>query len=835
MRVFVTYERERAQLDIADGDTVDNVKRTLRDLFFIVSEESSVLYLSYGGAELDDSWVITDIGIMSGSTLRLGFKDEVKPILYIYCAYSGDVVRILDDFNIPQLSVYDLRAVATRKTGIPLGVFRLVSGKGLELFDCYSLQEYEVNIGDTITLETWDGWNDLLNLAVSGFTSLVMKQLAEEELMNRYQMRVAMCIAAHHGHVDLAVSLLRQGIRADEPVGDHPSRQWCGDNHIDRLRAPIHIAAEMGQLGIVRTFVHSNLCYIMAKDGNGLMPLNIALRKKQKPCASFLLTKQWSKINYNTNYSIPISLYTKMKRWAEMAKEKVLTIGGQTKSSLKVSRKPRHTAALVGQGVILNGFRQSRMTSKTKAEARMLEEKSKRRIPNWLQEDNDEEKDDPETYFKMLQATQLLKLPKLSKFGRMMARASLQVPLQLATLNVKNSEAQELKNSSPSLTQPSVTPYSEDESHTVALNESVDRSTMGKWGRAIFRAKMNVDKPEESDHVNGTDQTDSANDANGPNKQNGRLPFPFSKLAGKANPDPPPSPKKSNPSPTLNTLNAAVGVLNGASEKQSASNASAIADKNNNRRKVKPDNVTDASKFRLPPIKEKSHIKAVNSRENLTSESRTESQTVFKSITHQQSAERETTSPKLPAKTAESPSGPGKWAYITTPKSKHMPTTSSVKSGSTNADANNNNNGSTKSMPALPTQSKKRKKRTIKSAILLAKAKRGETSIPLPIVSVETNGKPFYYTPSGKEDSNKLTLEIFDKYRGETPRDYAIKCLSVATNFKEKPWLQQVRMAMAITAQGVKKIASGNPHLMADSSTQSTPRPIHATPEQSVS
>jgi hypothetical protein len=36
---------------------------------------------------------------------------------------------------------------------------------------------------------------------------------------------------------------------------------------------------------------------IMAKDGNDLTALNIALRQKVKPCASFLLTRQWSKVS----------------------------------------------------------------------------------------------------------------------------------------------------------------------------------------------------------------------------------------------------------------------------------------------------------------------------------------------------------------------------------------------------------------------------------------------------------------------------------------------------------------------------------------------------------
>jgi len=35
---------------------------------------------------------------------------------------------------------------------------------------------------------------------------------------------------------------------------------------------------------------------VLARDGNNVMPLSLALRNKHALCASFLLTKQWSKV-----------------------------------------------------------------------------------------------------------------------------------------------------------------------------------------------------------------------------------------------------------------------------------------------------------------------------------------------------------------------------------------------------------------------------------------------------------------------------------------------------------------------------------------------------------
>ena len=61
--------------------------------------------------------------------------------------------------------------------------------------------------------------------------------------------------SAHYGHADLAVSLMRQGIRADEAIGEHPLRLWCQkieESHPDSKKAAVHVAAESGQLGVLR-------------------------------------------------------------------------------------------------------------------------------------------------------------------------------------------------------------------------------------------------------------------------------------------------------------------------------------------------------------------------------------------------------------------------------------------------------------------------------------------------------------------------------------------------------------------------------------------------------
>ena len=112
--------------------------------------------------------------------------------------------------------------------------------------------------------------------------------------------------------------------------------------------------------------------------------------------------------------------------------------------------------------------------------------------------------------------------------------------------------------------------------------------------------------------------------------------------------------------------------------------------------------------------------------------------------------------------------------------------------------------------PAVKNKKMHRKKKfsqTDTAALLIAKAKSEETGIPLPVHSFEEK-KPFNLVGLPQE-----TMEEYEKHRGLRSRDYAIKCLSVASRFKQKAWLQQVRHAMFIAARGVKRTVNRQPHI----------------------
>ena len=103
----------------------------------------------------------------------------------------------------------------------------------------------------------------------------------------------------------------------------------------------------------------------------------------------------------------------------------------------------------------------------------------------------------------------------------------------------------------------------------------------------------------------------------------------------------------------------------------------------------------------------------------------------------------------------------------------------------------------------------KKKKGRVSSALLLSKAKSSEGSIPLPLISNEQDRRPFFYY-NGQRDDDFLdpTISTWSRHRhsaGTTPRERAIKSLTVANTFKDKPWLGQVRIALRIAANPTKR------------------------------
>ena len=379
MRVFVLFEGNRHLLDVEVGQTVSDIKSILREKFDLDTAQNEdgnndiLMVIRYAGSNLEDEWVFSDISIPHGATLRCELRENVKPYLEVFCSYSGDKIRFTDEFDVWDTKVSDLKSMITEKTGLHVSVFRLVTSEGKEMYDCHSLKKYKVDIGDTIGLETWNGWGEFLTAATKGQLTPTIKHMVsmyDDPLVARYQLRVALFIAAHFDYPQLALQLIKSGARCDEPVGAHPVREWCNrEAHTDHFKTPIHEASQHGSLRCLQKFLHHSYACILAKDGSGLTPSNIARRYRQTECFKLLIAEQF---RTRSTAGLTLGVYWRVRRWCERARDRALVFHKHSPNPLLLAMESRsYGNAVVGQKVQLDGFGDNMQTGTSKLQLSM--------------------------------------------------------------------------------------------------------------------------------------------------------------------------------------------------------------------------------------------------------------------------------------------------------------------------------------------------------------------------------------------------------------------------------------------------------------------------------
>ncbi|XP_047583582.1 protein ANKUB1 isoform X2 [Lutra lutra] len=353
MRIFIAFEGSFEPFDVATDETVEAVKLMIKDYFHIpLSEDEQgrwYLELIYAGAALKDSWSLADVGISFGSTLKCFVKEEDKPTLYVFNAVTQETMPMMENISLLGQKVSDLRTLVALRCGFPVSVFCLRTPEGLEMYDCNTLRDYQIDIGETHTRE---------------MISISDRQI----LTSKYQKKVALYIAAFYGYIELTEWALKQGVQPEEAVGVHPCRAWCHEAlHADVSKCPIHAAAEMGQLLILKAFVHCSVLCLECKNAAGQIPLTIAFKHKHKDCVLYLLSKMWSTVSF-PKISVPMRIYIKIKQWVLRALSHNLN-----KSQLC---RARVSGAKVGDTVMVDGFSTPKMTSKSWYKARCEDSQS---------------------------------------------------------------------------------------------------------------------------------------------------------------------------------------------------------------------------------------------------------------------------------------------------------------------------------------------------------------------------------------------------------------------------------------------------------------------------
>ena len=363
MRLFVSFQDTVHSLDVDIRETVGDIKNTLGQRFGLNlknhrNETDQFVSLVYQGSNLQDDWVYSDLGIPPGSSLVCSVEKQIEPTLTVHCINYDEKIEYKVNFNVWDATIGTLRGMVQDSTGIHVSAFRLFSKTGLELFDCHPLKVYGIDTGDTVTMEIWRDVADVVHAARDNDITDTLGSLASFQdgpHLMRYQLQLGLFTAAHYGYHQLATQLMKCGARPDEPVGQHPSRDWCrASAHVDHVKTPAHEAAQHGRLKCLQHFLMFNYAVLICKDANGLTPCNIARRYKQTECFKLLVAEQFRIPSVHPALSVHV--YSRVRKWCDRARMRARLHKDKTAMLLLTNAEVSQKCAVVGQKVEVDGF-----------------------------------------------------------------------------------------------------------------------------------------------------------------------------------------------------------------------------------------------------------------------------------------------------------------------------------------------------------------------------------------------------------------------------------------------------------------------------------------------
>jgi hypothetical protein len=379
MKIFIKYQYsdERLSYETSEKTKVRDLVDFVKNYYNIaeipayenVKDKSVIalkLKLYHFGGELNDDCLFNELAILEGSTLKCLIIEEIIPEFYVYIKFKKELYKFYDStYQMISYTVYKLRLKLSDELGLPLSIFRMKSGD-IELQDNLRLIDYNIQRHGYVQLETWLGWDSFLNNCIKGFTKQVVKTMNNDELIRQYQARVALYIASHYDHIDLAHRLVRLGARPDKPVGVHPNKQWeisFKNSYLkpEYLKCPIHVAVLNAHMKLVSFFIGIGTWMLEVRDGFGISTWRLALRNlsKNQKNESYKHVVRFI-LSHNHKYKLIRHLLVsnmflyRLMIWKEKAKERVLIKYGLSKSSLK--KRPFLKGGLVGYNTLVSGY-----------------------------------------------------------------------------------------------------------------------------------------------------------------------------------------------------------------------------------------------------------------------------------------------------------------------------------------------------------------------------------------------------------------------------------------------------------------------------------------------
>jgi len=357
MRYIVYYETNHFKLDVPPDGDVRWIKKLLREK--IGSDTGEKLVLHHGNTELQDNWVLSKLAcsIPAGSVIHCTLcKNKID--IELELEYSGKRHSILEEFHRAN-TVFDLKCEIQYSLGIPISSFTLYFSNQ-KMYDTQLLSEFNIYAPATIVLISWKGWNKFLWCATEGRIKQLANCMERDRLVCKYQQRVAMFIAAHHNHVDMASHLLQLGTSCSRPVGVHPSKSWCEllQKPHPELVPPIFHAVAKGNLDVVRLFLEEKPDLLLNVNSEAKSLVDVAIVHGQQKCAEYMrMVKLRTRSTQFTKYSYTWKLIVQLIHWRRIASGRIKPF------KLNKHHRKIRLSGFTKRGMFIDGIHDNRIGS----------------------------------------------------------------------------------------------------------------------------------------------------------------------------------------------------------------------------------------------------------------------------------------------------------------------------------------------------------------------------------------------------------------------------------------------------------------------------------------
>ena len=322
MKYFVDFDKTCYKLDVPPDKEVRWIKQILRSKIGSNTGEKFVLH--HGRIELQDDWILSKLlcSIPPGSIIHCTIcKNRLD--IEVELNYSGKRHTIMEEFNRAD-TVHDLKCEIQFSLGLPVSSFTLYFGF-LEMYDNQKLDEFNINAPAIIALASWKGWDKFLWCATEGRTKQLAGSMEKDQSVCKYQQQVALFIAAHYNHVDMASQLLQLGMSCSKPVGAHPIKLWCEplqESH-QELTTPVFHAAAKGNLDILRLFLEAKPDLMIDVDTQEHTLIDVALKHKHVKCVEYMKTvklrNRYRGFTAFRRYNYIFKLIVRLIQWRKIA------------------------------------------------------------------------------------------------------------------------------------------------------------------------------------------------------------------------------------------------------------------------------------------------------------------------------------------------------------------------------------------------------------------------------------------------------------------------------------------------------------------------------------